>query len=59
MNKKRGIVRSSAKAIFAFFYGMPILWIVLTSFKKEADVFSYQPIESYLRLRFSNHLETR
>ena len=35
-------MRSSAKAIFAFFYGMPILWIVLTSFKKEADVFSTQ-----------------
>ena len=42
MTKKRGLVRSSAKAIFTFFYGMPILWIVLTSFKKEADVFSTQ-----------------
>jgi multiple sugar transport system permease protein len=42
MTKKRGLVRSSAKTIFAFFYGMPILWIVLTSFKKEADVFSTQ-----------------
>jgi len=40
--KSRGIVRRSSKAIFAFFYGMPIIWIVLTSFKQEADVFSTQ-----------------
>ena len=40
--KSRGIVRRSAKTIFAFFYGMPIVWIILTSFKQETDVFSTQ-----------------
>lgn len=40
--KSRGIVRGSSKSIFAFFYGMPILWILLTSLKQEADVFSTQ-----------------
>jgi multiple sugar transport system permease protein len=42
MTKKTGKVRGPAKALFAFFYGMPILWIVLTSFKKESEVFSTQ-----------------
>ena len=40
--KSRGIVRGSAKTIFAFFYGMPIVWIILTSLKQETDVFSTQ-----------------
>jgi multiple sugar transport system permease protein len=40
--KSRSIVRRSAKTIFAFFYGMPIVWIILTSFKQETDVFSTQ-----------------
>lgn len=40
--QSRGIVRSSSKGIFAFFYGMPIVWIILTSLKQESDVFSTQ-----------------
>lgn len=40
--KNLGVIRKTAKFIFAFFYGMPIIWILLTSFKQEADVFSTQ-----------------
>lgn len=42
MNKEKVYVRKFLKFCFAFVYGMPIIWIFLTSFKNESDVFSTQ-----------------
>lgn len=43
MNKSLfNFTRSTFKVIFAFLYGTPVLWIILTSLKNESDVFSTQ-----------------
>jgi multiple sugar transport system permease protein len=36
------VTRSITKVVFTILYGLPILWIVLTSLKNESDVFSTQ-----------------
>lgn len=42
MKTTTGPVTGAVKALFTLLYGVPILWIVLTSFKGSADVFSTQ-----------------
>ncbi len=42
MNLRAGPVALAVKALFTVLYGLPILWIVLTSFKSSADVFGTQ-----------------
>lgn len=40
MNKKAGPVNIAVRLLLTLMYGVPLLWIVLTSFKTSADVFS-------------------
>jgi multiple sugar transport system permease protein len=42
MNPKAGPVNTLIKVLLTLMYGVPILWIVLTSFKNSADVFTTQ-----------------
>ncbi|PZR51811.1 hypothetical protein DNL40_14415 [Xylanimonas oleitrophica] len=42
MNLKAGPVAVTVKAAFTLLYGLPILWIVLTSLKSSSDVFGTQ-----------------
>ena len=42
MNVKAGPVAVAVKALLTAMYGIPILWIVLTSFKRSQDVFGTQ-----------------
>lgn len=42
MKQSTGPVTGTVKALLTLMYGIPILWIVLTSFKKSSDVFSSQ-----------------
>lgn len=42
MNRRSGPVVIAVKVLLTLMYGVPILWIVLTSFKSSADVFSTQ-----------------
>ena len=39
MNAKAGPIAITVKALFSIAYGLPIFWIVLTSFKSASDVF--------------------
>jgi len=42
MNPKAGPVATLVKVLLSLLYGVPLLWIVLTSFKSSADVFGTQ-----------------
>lgn len=42
MNRRSGPVIFGVKLLLTLMYGVPILWIVLTSFKSSADVFNTQ-----------------
>ncbi|NCT90530.1 carbohydrate ABC transporter permease [Cellulomonas sp. APG4] len=42
MNRRSGPVVVAVKLLLTLMYGVPILWILLTSFKSSADVFSTQ-----------------
>lgn len=42
MNRRSGPVVVAVKLLLTLMYGVPILWIVLTSFKSSADVFTTQ-----------------
>lgn len=42
MSPKAGPVANGVKALLTLMYGMPILWIVLTSFKRTSDVIGTQ-----------------
>lgn len=42
MNPKAGPVATLTKALLSLVYGVPLLWIVLTSFKSPAEVFGTQ-----------------
>ncbi|MFD1507266.1 carbohydrate ABC transporter permease [Georgenia yuyongxinii] len=40
MRRKAGLVTGAIKILLAIMYGIPLLWIILTSFKSSADVFA-------------------
>jgi multiple sugar transport system permease protein len=42
MNQTAGPVTNAMKLLFTLLYGVPLLWIVLTSLKSPADVFAQQ-----------------